>query len=174
MTTTALRRLLLLRHAEAARPPGTPDHERPLSPRGRRDATAAGRLLTEADRLPGLVWRSTSRRTRETWELAAAGPGSLCSVRYEPRLHRPPLPDLLAMVREAPAHIGTLLLVGHNPSPRDAILATAGDGVGSELRTVQDKFPTAAIALLTWGGRWQEIDSGTTLLTGTAVARGPR
>ncbi|MGI5472293.1 SixA phosphatase family protein [Streptomyces sp. CA-132043] len=174
MTPTALRRLLLLRHAKADRPPGTADHERPLSARGRRDARAAGRLLVEEDWLPDLVLCSTSRRTRETWELAASALGSLCSVRYEPRLYHPPVPELLTVVHEAPSHIATLLLVGHNPSLRDTILATAGDGVGSGLQTVREKFPTAAIALLTWRGTWKELDSGTALLTETAVARGPR
>lgn len=75
-------------------------------------------------------------------------------------------------MREAPPHVSTLLVVGHNPSLRDTILATAGDGVGKELQQVQEKFPTAAIALLTWRGTWAELNSRTALLTDVAVARG--
>ncbi len=174
MTISPLRRLLLLRHAKAARPPGTADHERPLSGRGRRDARAAGRLLAKEDWLPDLVLCSTARRTRETWELAAEELAGLPQVRFEPRLYHPPVPQLLAVVHEVPAHVSTLLLIGHNPSLRDTILMAAGDGVGQRVREVEEKFPTAAVALLAWRGTWDELDARTALLTGLAVARGAR
>ncbi|MFD7662709.1 SixA phosphatase family protein [Streptomyces sp. NPDC059788] len=174
MTASALRRLLLLRHAKAARPQGTADQDRPLSPRGRRDASAAGRLLAESDWLPDLVACSTARRTRQTWELAARELAGLPPVRYEPRLYHGPVLDLLAVVREVPLHVGTLLLVGHNPGLRDAILEAAGDGVGTALRQVRNKFPTAAIALLTWRGTWDQLDPGGALLTEVVVARDAR
>ncbi|MFI8996797.1 SixA phosphatase family protein [Streptomyces sp. NPDC053542] len=174
MTTSPLRRLLLLRHAKAARPPGTADHERPLSARGRRDAQAAGRLLAKTDRLPDLVLCSTARRTRETWELAAAELAGLPPVRHEPRLYHPPVPELLAVVHAVPAYVSTLLVVGHNPSLRDTILTVAADGIGEEIPQVQEKFPTAAIAELTWHGTWGQLGPRTALLTGLAVARGDR
>ncbi|WP_052863033.1 SixA phosphatase family protein [Streptomyces niger] len=174
MTTAPLRRLLLLRHAKAARPSGTEDHERPLSARGRRDARAVGRLMAEADWLPDLVLCSTARRARETWELAAGELAGLPLMRCESRLYHPPVPVLLAVVREASAYMSTVLVVGHNPSLRDTILVTAGDAVDGKLQQVRDKFPTATIALLSWHGTWQELDSHKALLTELAVARGPR
>ncbi|HUB57091.1 MAG TPA: histidine phosphatase family protein, partial [Mycobacterium sp.] len=36
------RTLVLLRHAKSAYPNGVPDHDRPLAPRGRREAGLAG------------------------------------------------------------------------------------------------------------------------------------
>ena len=36
------RRLVVLRHAKSAYPPGVVDHDRPLAPRGVVDAKAAG------------------------------------------------------------------------------------------------------------------------------------
>lgn len=57
-----LRRLVVLRHAKSAWPAGVADHERPLAPRGRRDAPAAGRALVEADCLPDLALCSTAVR----------------------------------------------------------------------------------------------------------------
>ena len=71
MTPGTLRRLVVLRHAKSAWPETCPT-ERPLAPRGCRDAPAAGRWLREADCVPDLVVCSTARRTRQTWELAAA------------------------------------------------------------------------------------------------------
>ncbi len=42
---SGVHRLVLLRHAKSAYPPGVADHERPLNDRGRRDAPEAGRWL---------------------------------------------------------------------------------------------------------------------------------
>lgn len=52
MTSGNPRRLVVLRHAKSAWP-DVPDSERPLAPRGRRDAPAAGRWLREADACDG-------------------------------------------------------------------------------------------------------------------------
>ncbi|MDQ0711860.1 phosphohistidine phosphatase SixA [Streptomyces luteogriseus] len=67
-----LRHLIVLRHAKSAWPLDVVDHERPLAPRGRRDAPAAGRALADADLLPDLALCSTALRARRTWDLAAA------------------------------------------------------------------------------------------------------
>ena len=67
-----MRRLYLFRHAKAEPHGARPDHERVLAKRGRVDAEAMGERLAERGDTPELVLCSTSRRTLETWELAAA------------------------------------------------------------------------------------------------------
>ncbi|MFD8519658.1 SixA phosphatase family protein [Streptomyces capillispiralis] len=168
-----LRRLVVLRHAKAARPEGVADHERPLAPRGRGDAPAAGRALAEADCLPGLALCSTAVRARLTWELAAAEWGTPPPVRHDPRLYHAGVPELLAVVREVPAEVETLLLVGHNPGLEDLVLTLAGDGLDDTLDRVREKFPTSAIAVLSWrGAGWRDLAPGAALLTYVTVPRG--
>lgn len=168
-----LRRLVVLRHAKSARPPGVADHERPLAPRGRRDAPAAGRALAEADRLPDLALCSTAVRARQTWELASAQWGTPPPVRFDPRLYAADVPELLHVVREVPPEVATLLLVGHNPGLEDLVLDLAGDDLGDALGQVRTKFPTSAIADLTWHGpTWRDLTPGTALLTSVTVPRG--
>ena len=55
MVRKPTRRLILLRHAKSAWPDDVPDHDRPLAPRGRRDAPAAGGWLRKADYVPDRV-----------------------------------------------------------------------------------------------------------------------
>lgn len=167
------RRLVVLRHAKSARPEGVADHERPLAPRGRADAPAAGRALAEAGCLPDLALCSTAARARRTWELAAAQWDTLPPVRHDPRLYAAGVPELLAVVREAPAEAGTLLLIGHNPGLEDLVLTLAGDGLDDTLDRVREKFPTSAVAVLSWhGADWRDLAPGAALLTSVTVPRG--
>ncbi|ULR49145.1 SixA phosphatase family protein [Streptomyces deccanensis] len=168
-----LRRLIVLRHAKSAWPVGVPDHERPLAPRGRRDAPAVGRALAEADCLPDLAVCSTAVRARQTWELAAAEWGTPPPVRHDERVYAAEVPELLDVVRETPDHVRTLLLVGHNPGLEELVLDLAGDALDDALDDVRAKFPTSAIAFLSWHGEtWAALAPGTALLTDLIVARG--
>ncbi|MPY42218.1 histidine phosphatase family protein [Streptomyces phyllanthi] len=168
-----LRRLVVLRHAKSAWPVGVPDHERPLGPRGRRDAPAAGRALAVADCLPDLALCSTAVRARQTWDLAAAQWATPPPVRHEHRLYAADVPELLDAVREVPDETGTLLLVGHNPGLEELVLELAGDGLDDTLDAVRTKFPTSAIAVLAWyGPSWKHLRPGAALLTAMTVPRG--
>ncbi|AQS70747.1 histidine phosphatase family protein [Streptomyces pactum] len=170
-----LRRLVVLRHAKSARPDGVADHDRPLAGRGRRDAPAAGRALAQADRLPDLALCSTAVRARQTWELASAQWGTPPPVHYDPRLYAAGAPDLLEVVREVPAEIGTLLLVGHNPGLEELVLELAGDALDDTLDRVRVKFPTSAVAVLAWHGTdWRALAPQAALLTAMTVPRGGR
>ncbi|MFJ9929229.1 MULTISPECIES: SixA phosphatase family protein [Streptomyces] len=173
MSSGPLRRLVVLRHAKSARPEGVPDHRRPLAPRGLRDAPAAGRALAEADLLPDLALCSTAVRARQTWQLASAEWGTPPPVRHEPRLYAADVPALLAVVRETPPEVETLLLVGHNPGLADLVRTLAGDGLDDTLDRLRAKFPTSAIAVLAWHAPgWPALAPGAALLTWFRVPRG--
>ncbi|MFB7357611.1 SixA phosphatase family protein [Streptomyces gardneri] len=166
------RRLVVLRHAKSAWPEGVPDRDRPLGPRGLRDAPAAGRSLAETGVLPDLVLCSPARRARHTWDLAAAELDSPPPVRHDPRLYGADADDLLDVLHGVPDATGTLVLVGHNPGLEDLVLLLAADGVGDALDRVQAKFPTSATAVLTWHGSWPGLRPGGALLTDLVIPRG--
>ncbi|WP_369245023.1 histidine phosphatase family protein [Streptomyces sp. R41] len=170
-----LRRLVVLRHAKSAWPAGVADHERPLAPRGRRDAPAAGRALVEADCLPDLALCSTAARAVRTWELAAEQWGTPPPVRLDARLYGADVPELLEAVHEVADQVRTLLLIGHNPGLEELVLELAGDGLDEALDHVRTKFPTSAVAVLAWhGSTWRELTPGTALLTDLIVPRGKK
>ncbi|WP_338498742.1 histidine phosphatase family protein [Streptomyces sp. SJL17-4] len=177
------RRLFVLRHSKSAWPEGVADHDRPLGPRGLRDAPAAGRFLTETGGLPDLVLCSPARRARQTWELAAAELNSPVPTCHDPRLYGADDAELLDVLHDVPDEVATLVLVGHNPGLEDLVLLLAAgeDGAngstgadGSALERVRTKFPTSAIAVLTWYGTWAGLRPGEALLTDLAIPRGPR
>jgi phosphohistidine phosphatase len=66
------------------------------------------------------------------------------------------------VVRDTPPDVGTLVVVGHNPSMRDFAHAT-DDGTGDpDLRKIlADRFPTAAVAVFDISEDWATLDQGT-------------
>jgi phosphohistidine phosphatase len=174
MTALPSRRLAVLRHAKSAWPDDVADHERPLAARGRRDAPAAGRRLREMGCAPGLVVCSTARRTRQTWDLVAPELAASPPVVHDPRVYDATVPELLNVIREVPDRVETLLLIGHNPGAQELVLRLAGEAADDALQQARVKFPTAAIAVLTWQGTWAALAPGTARLTDFAIPRGLR
>lgn len=159
------RRLILLRHAKSAWP-DVADHERPLAGRGRRAAPAAGRWLRESGYVPDRVLCSTARRARETWRLAEEELGSHPRTTFEQRVYGASAAQLLALARQTPSGVRTLMIVGHEPTLGDLTVELAGAQPGSRLlERVRAKFPTAAIAVLGLAGAWPELGPGRAQLT---------
>lgn len=133
--------LLLLRHAKSSwKDDDLPDHDRPLNPRGRRDAPKMGRLIAEEDLIPDVVCCSTAVRARQTLELAAAEWPRRPKTHFAKDLYLCPADRLADVVREIAEDAPRVLLIGHNPGFADFLAQTAG---------LTGKFPTAALAWLT-------------------------
>lgn len=143
-----MRRLILLRHAKSEWPNGVADSERPLAPRGRMAAPRMAAYLAREKLVADKVLISPARRTRETWALIAPSLTPAPETASEPRIYEAPVARLLAVVREQPAHIHSLMLVGHNPGLEDLTLMLASSGAGDALERVKVKFPTGALAVI--------------------------
>jgi phosphohistidine phosphatase len=152
--------LIVLRHAKADSPLGTPDAYRPLSPRGRRDARAAGDELRAGNRRPDRVICSTALRARQT----LAGLDLDSPVDLEARVYGGDVEDILGLLREQADDPGVLLLIGHNPSLHELVLSLT-DAPG-------DGFPTSATAVITFDGAWSELAPGTGRLVSMWTPRG--
>jgi phosphohistidine phosphatase len=168
MTGGTARRLILLRHAKSAWP-DVSDQERPLAPRGRRDAPAAGRWLRKTGRVPDHVLCSTARRARETWELAGEKLHAHPRVTFEQRVYGASSAELLDLAGEELPATRTLLIVGHDPAMQALTLELGGTepggGSAGMLERVRVKFPTASIAVLEFSGDWPQLRPGQARLT---------
>jgi phosphohistidine phosphatase len=149
------KQLFLLRHAKSSwEDPQLDDHDRPLAPRGRRAAKAMADHLRAAEIQPSLVLCSTARRARETLDgLAVEG-----EVRIERELYGASTGELLERLHRVPEGIESTLLIGHNPAIQGLALTVAGRG--TQLARVQRKFPTGALAALTFAGDWDALTPG--------------
>lgn len=156
--------LVILRHAKAESADGVEDADRPLNPRGRRDAREAGGWVDQAVGRPGLVVSSPARRTVETVEqVVASWGGESPAIVYEESLYEASLGDLLHVVRGLDDDEPTVLLVGHDPSVSQ--LVTELTGQPTELRT-------AGAAVVRVPAAWADTPPGDCQLVDTRAVRG--
>ena len=165
MTT---RRLVLVRHAKAAQEGA--DLDRPLARRGTTEAPVIGRWLAEQRIAPDRVVVSPARRARQTWQLAAAELGPAAEPELDERVYDNTVEDLLAVIRETPAALSTLAIVGHNPAIQElAIAFDDRDGDADGRRKLAEKYPTSGIAVFAVADPWAAASTGT--LVSFAVPR---
>ncbi len=163
--------LYLLRHAKSSwSDPTLPDEERPLAPRGRRDAKRVAKHLVQLGIEPELVLCSSARRTRETLELIRSALDATTSVVLEAELYAATADTLLEHLRAVPDGVASVLLIGHNPGLQDLALLLASAGAG--LSRLEAKFPTAALATLTLPkDTWRELSQADAVLDAFVVPK---
>lgn len=161
--------LLLMRHAKSDYPAGVPDHDRPLAPRGVREAGLAGDWLRANVSEIDAVLCSTATRARQTLEnTRVAAP-----VRYTERLYGAAPGTVIEEINATAEDVGTLLVVGHEPTTSALALLLADDG-GTDIAVVErisTKFPTSAIAVLGVPCAWADLEPGRAALRGFEVPR---
>ena len=157
---SSAKRLFVMRHAKSSWDnPGLDDHERPLAPRGRRAVEVMSSYLRTSGIEPQLVLCSSSRRTRETLEGIAVSGRHL----IEPGLYSATCEDVLARLRELPDDIGTAMLIGHNPTVQMLVLRLTNNASGAtdpRREAMKRKFPTGALATLSFDCAWPDLAAG--------------
>jgi phosphohistidine phosphatase len=138
-------RLILVRHAKSAWDDlGLTDFDRPLARRGLEAAAWIGDTLAQRGLLPERIVCSTSRRTRETLELALVRmPANWAAdivwseAIYDRRDH-----DYLGLIAEQGGSAKVLMVIGHNSATEETAraLASRDQAVAS--------FPTGGIAVI--------------------------
>jgi len=156
------RTLVVCRHAKSAWPDGVDDFDRPLEPRGRRDAAAAGRWLAEHAGGLQRALCSPALRARTTWELITAEYGPVEAV-PEPRIYEATAGELIAVLAELPDEVTTAALIGHNPGLENLVSVLTGQ---------PQQLKTCGIAVLTGRGGWPAVEPGWAQLRETAEPRG--
>ncbi len=160
------KQLFVLRHAKSSwDDPGLDDRERPLAPRGLRAVKVLAEHIRARGIEPGQVLCSPARRTRETLEgVELAGNAVIESSFYTATCS-----EIIERLHKVPEEYASVMVVGHNPAMQTLVLrlASARNGApdGSNLADVQRKFPTGALATLSFECAWSELGPGRAELT---------
>jgi phosphohistidine phosphatase len=155
----SFRTLLLLRHAKSDYPPGVADHDRPLAPRGIREAALAGDWLRAHAPAVDAVLCSTAARTRETLQQTRID----APVQFVDRLYDSTpgtvIDEINRVASRFDADVSTLLVIGHEPtmSALSLGLATEDGSNDAAAERILAKYPTSAIAVLRTGESWDRL-----------------
>ncbi len=165
----ATKQLFVLRHAKSSwDDPGLDDHDRPLAPRGQRAAKLLAAHVREHQIRPQQVICSSARRTLETCE--GVDPGG--EIVIEPELFAASAGDVLERLHRVPEATASVMVIGHNPAlqvlvlrliganGRNSFLVDRDEAPDSMRAELQRKFPTGALATLSFDCAWNELSAG--------------
>jgi phosphohistidine phosphatase len=161
-----VKRLHILRHAKSSwGDPDLADHERPLAPRGEKAAVKIAEHVRAAEIAPGLVLSSTALRARQT--LAALLPvlPAEAEIRIQDWLYGAGVGDVLTRLREVNEGVGSVLVVGHNPTLHELALALTCR------EDALERFPTGALASVAFAVPWVDLAEGTADLEAFVIPR---
>ncbi|MFT9207123.1 SixA phosphatase family protein [Acetobacter orientalis] len=162
------RKLLLLRHAEAAPAPmgdfsTVADHARPLTAAGLAAAQRCGLWLRQQGLSPDYVVCSPAVRTRQTLEgLLPFLHAPLSAPLFCPDIYEAPPHALLAQIQKTPPQARTVLLIGHNPG-----ISALARQLDTQAAVLDQGFATGSLAVFKmWGStantpqpNWQSCDT---------------
>lgn len=150
------RTLLLMRHAKADVGHGEADFDRPLNDRGHLQAANVGRLLAERGYAPDHVICSGARRTRQTLKgvLHELDLPASPELDYSDEAYSAGPDELLEMINRLDPQVGTVLVVGHNPT----IAQLAAGFLGDDTLT---RYAPATVAAIDLEVEWLHAAPGT-------------
>ena len=123
-----MKTLLIMRHAKSSwDDQAVPDRERPLKPRGERDAPHMGELLRRESLVPQAILASTAVRARMTADLVAEACGFEGDIDFQDGLYGAAAEACLDVLRGLPDAVQTALLVAHNPGLEELVTDLTGE-----------------------------------------------
>ncbi len=152
-----MRTLTLVRHAKSSRDyPELSDFERPLNPRGRKDAPVIAARLRKADIKPDLLVSSPATRAVTTARLFAEELNMhLDEIVLNPHVYEASAWTLLHIVRSLSPEFDDVMLFGHNPGISNFARDLAKDCPFGEM-------PTCGVVRIELPARgWSLIQPGT-------------
>lgn len=133
-----MKTLLILRHAKSSwEDASLEDHDRPLNPRGARDAPRMGRWIVERNLVPDRILSSTAVRALSTAELAAAEFDGSVEIITTRDLYLASPHTYLEVLAGSGDPAERVMVVGHNPGITALV---------TRLTSVCEEMPTAALA----------------------------
>jgi len=162
-----------MRHAKSSwKDPSLEDFDRPLNKRGRNAGKVMAGYFRNEGIKPDLVLCSSARRAQETLALLRKALGKDTPFELDDDLYHAGREGLLGRLRKVDKSVTSVMLVGHNPGMEWLAVDLAGGGDEDAWERMRGKYPTAALAVLSFDvEHWQDVKSGEGRLTSFVCPR---
>jgi phosphohistidine phosphatase len=156
---TGPKHIVIVRHAKSSwGDPSIADRDRPLAKRGRKALPKLREHLAGLGVRVDLVICSPSRRTRETLDGIRDAFGPSAAVEFDDTVYEADVDELMEVLAAIDEGLDTVVLIGHNPGAADLVDFLAADPASGGAAV--DRFPTAAVAVLSTTARWSDLQRG--------------
>jgi phosphohistidine phosphatase len=155
-----MKTITLLRHGKSDwSAPFSTDYDRPLKPRGRKDAALVGQYLLSLDLVPEIIVSSPARRARHTAELFAEAMDFDGELEWEGAIYDANSAELMSIVRRLSDSYHHAALVGHNPGFEELCCRLVGTDPNAPAGGIH--MPTAAVAHVFLDvASWRDVQAG--------------
>lgn len=152
-----MKRLYLLRHAQAATPQGVDDIHRPLSHTGTGQALAMGMHMRDKGYIPDVCICSPARRTQQTMRKLFESIGERPFV--SPRsAYYTSVGQLYELIQAAPDRAQSVLLISHNPSIHALARWLVGIGEAKQVERLSAGYSECTLTVLQCSlEHWSEL-----------------
>lgn len=142
-----MRKLFLLRHAQAANPQGCEDKHRPLTPQGMADALALGKLMKAKNYIPDFIVCSPARRTQQTMRKILETLGDIPAV-FPPVVYYSTAGQLYETLKQVNGNKQNVLMISHNPSIHGLARFLAGLGGEEAIQRLNSEYRECTLSFL--------------------------
>lgn len=159
---TRMKTLVLIRHAKSSwENPAWDDFERPLNPRGKRDAPFMSKMTLHKGLIPDKLVSSPANRALTTARYFAKTLGiDRPEILEEPALYEASRQMVLHLIGLLSDQWNTVFMFGHNPTFTDVVNLFADRPL--------DNLPTCGMAVITSStDQWKSFSPDTARLKGT-------
>jgi phosphohistidine phosphatase len=154
-----MKRIFLLRHAQAESSHTGSDKDRALTPQGQADATALGHAMKRKNLVPNLILCSAAKRTQQTCEFLKQSAEFTPKNLIMPELYDARRGDLFAAIQGTGDEIETLMLIGHNPAIYELAVMLASGGPEPLIGDLSEGYAPATLSVFEVpASPWAEID----------------
>jgi len=147
-----MKTIYLVRHAKSFwGDQSTPDFDRPLNKRGKRDAPFMGEILNDKKVKPDLIISSPAKRAKKT-AIAIANEISYPEKKivFKEELYEATINTILKILQKLDERHNTIMIFGHNPG-----LTLLNNHISNHYI---DNIPTCGVVTLETDNKWIEID----------------
>jgi len=148
-----MKTLYLVRHAKSYwGDQSTPDFDRPLNQRGKKDAPFMGNILNDKKIKPDLIIASPAKRAKKTAIVIANKISySEKKITYREELYEASFNTILIVLKKLDEKYNSVMLFGHNPG-----LTQLNNHISNHYI---DNIPTCGIVALELNMEWPELDN---------------
>jgi phosphohistidine phosphatase len=150
-----MKTIYLVRHAKSFwGDQSTPDFDRPLNKRGKKDAPFMGSILNEKIIKPDLIIASPAKRAKKT-AIAIADTISYPEKKiiYSEELYEASINTILKILQKLDERHNTIMIFGHNPG-----FTLLNNHISNHYI---DNIPTCGIVALRLNKNWSELNKNT-------------